>query len=59
MKCILMHKNVPVADVEFDEITGAYTKIYDVINPLHLPVGVQMRNGTADRRDLHEWWSAR
>lgn len=49
MKCILMNKNVYVADVEFDEITGAFTKIYDVINPLHLPGGVQMRNGFADR----------
>ena len=28
-------------------------KIYDIINASHLPVGVQLRNGIADRRDLH------
>lgn len=59
MKCKLMHKNIPVANVEFDEVTGYFIKIYDVINPIHLPEGVQLRNGIVDRRDLHEWWSAR
>ena len=59
MKCKLMHKNIPVANVEFDEVTGYFTKIYDVINPLHLPEGVQFKNGIVDRRDLHKWWSAR
>lgn len=59
MKCKLMHKNIPVASVEFDEITGVFTKIYDVISPPHLPVGVTMPNGIADRRELHEWWYGR
>lgn len=59
MKCKLMHKNIPVAAVEFDEVTGVFTKIYDVINPSHLPVGVTAINGAADRRELHSWWLAR
>ena len=59
MKCRLMHKNIPVANVEFDEVTGYFIEIYDVVNPLHLPEGVQLRNGIVDRRDLHEWWAAR
>lgn len=59
MKCKLMHKNIPVASLEFDEITGVFTKIYDVINPSHLPVGIPTVNGIADRRELHAWWMAR
>lgn len=59
MKCKLMHKNIPVATLEFDEITGVFTKIYDVINQSHLPVGVPTINGIADRRELHAWWLAR
>ena len=59
MKCKLMHKNIPVASLEFDEVTGVFTSIYDVINPLHLPVGVPVVNGMADRRELHAWWVAR
>lgn len=59
MKCKLMHKNIPVVSVEFDEITGVFTKIYEVINKAHLPVGVSLTNGIADRRELHAWWTAR
>ena len=59
MKCKFMHKNIPVATLEFDEITGVFTKIYDVINTSHLPVGVPIVNGIADRRELHAWWFAR
>lgn len=59
MKCKLMHKNIPVASVEFDEVTGVFTKIYEVINSAHLPVGVSVVNGIADRRELHAWWMAR
>ena len=59
MRCRIMHKNIPVVSVEFDEITGVFTKIYDVINPEHLPVGVSIMDGVADRRDLHAWWLAR
>ena len=59
MKCKLMHKNVPVALVEFDEVTGVFTQIYEVINSGHMPVGVPVINGVADRRELHSWWYAR
>lgn len=59
MRCKLMHKNIPVATLEFDEITGVFTKIYAVINQSHLPVGVPTINGIADRRELHAWWLAR
>lgn len=59
MRCKLMHKDIPVASLEYDEITGVFIKVYDVINQAHLPVGVPMINGLADRRELHAWWMAR
>jgi len=59
MRCKLMHKNILVALVDFDEITGVFTKIYDVISPGHLPVGVSILNGIVDRRELHAWWLGR
>lgn len=59
MKCRLMHANVTVASVEFDEVTGVFTKIYDAEAPEHLPVGVTMQNGVVNRRELHAWWLAR
>lgn len=59
MRCKLMHKNVPVAILEFDEITGVFTKIYDIINQQHLPVGIPISNGIVDRCELHAWWLGR
>lgn len=59
MRCKLMHKKVPVALLEFDEITGVFTKIYDIINQQHLPVGISVLNGIVDRRELHTWWLGR
>lgn len=59
MRCKLMHKDIFVALVDFDEITGVFTKIYDVISPEHLPVGVSILNGIVDRRELHAWWLGR
>ena len=32
MKCTLMHKRIPVADLELDEVTGFILKISKVIN---------------------------
>lgn len=54
-----MHKNIPVASLEFDEITGVFTAVYDIITPSHLPVGVSVNSGALDRRELHSWWITR
>lgn len=59
MKCRLMHANIAVASVEFDEVTGVFTKVYDAQASEHLPVGVTMQNGVINRRELHAWWLAR
>ena len=49
MKCTLMHKRIPVAEVELDDATGFIQKIGHVYAPEHLPVGIPVRNGIADR----------
>ena len=59
MKCTLMHKRIPVAEVELDDATGFIQKIGHVYAPEHLPVGIPVRNGAADRAALNDWWRDR
>ncbi|MCM1050168.1 MAG: HipA domain-containing protein [Clostridiales bacterium] len=59
MKCTLMHKRIETADIELDDATGFIQKINAVYAPLHLPVGVPVHQGIADRARLNEWWAER
>ena len=59
LKCILMHKRAPVAEIELDDTTGLIQRINTVYSPEHLPVGVPVRNGIAERTALNEWWTDR
>lgn len=56
MKCTFLHKRIPVAELELDETTGAVLRINAVMEPAHLPIGVTMKHGSADRKALNEWW---
>lgn len=59
MKCILMHKQIDVAELELDEATGFIKKIINIYASEHLPVGVSIRKGIADRAALNVWWTDR
>lgn len=59
MKCTLMHKRIAVAEMELDDATGLIQKIGAVYVPEHLPVGIAVKNGAADRAALNEWWTDR
>jgi hypothetical protein len=59
MKYILMHKRIPVAELEIDHDSGVIQKIDTVFNEHHFPVGVSVRHGIADRSALNEWWMDR
>ena len=59
MDYALMHKRILVAHIELDEATGSIYKINKVLAPEHLPVGVPLRKGTADRAALNSWWTDR
>ena len=55
----LMHKRVPVAELELDRESGLIQKIGSIFAPEHLPVGVTVKKGKADRAALNEWWTDR
>ena len=59
LKCTLMHRCMPVAELCLDEDTGFILKIVEVFAPEHLPVGVGMKKGIADRAALNDWWMDR
>ena len=59
MKCKLMHKRIGVAELLLDDTTGFIQKIGRVFQPEHLPVGVSVKKGIADRAALNEWWTDR
>ena len=59
MKCNLMHKRIAVAELLLDDTTGFIQRIGEVFRPEHLPVGVSVKKGIADRAALNEWWTDR
>lgn len=56
MKYTLMHKDIPVILLDIDEISCSISKIEQVYNEKHLPVGIHIRKGAVDRAELNEWW---
>lgn len=59
MKCLLMHKRIAVASIELDDATGFIQKIGEIYAPEHLPIGISVKNGVADRTALNTWWTDR
>ncbi len=59
MKCLLMHKRTQVASIELDDATGFIQRIGEIYAPEHLPVGIPVRHGIADRKEFNQWWTDR
>ena len=59
MNYTLMHKDIPFADLTLDETTGSIQRIDALFRGGHLPVGVSVCRGMADRAALNEWWEDR
>lgn len=59
MKCTLMHKHMPVVELELDDATGFIQKVGTVYASEHLPVGIPIRKGITDRGAFNEWWTDR
>ena len=59
MKCTLMHRRIEVAKLELDDETGIIRKIESVMSAEHVPVGVPVKKGIADRSELNKWWTDR
>ena len=58
MEYTLMHKNVPVVDMQIDE-TGYIAKLTDVQDIRHLPPGINIFKTGIDRKALNDWWTGR
>lgn len=56
MDYVLMHKDIPVAEISLDDATGAIQKIGTVHRADHLPVGIAVKRGEVDRAGLNAWW---
>lgn len=59
MAYILMHKRIPVAELQLDETTGFIQKIGTVFAAGHIPVGVRVVRGRPDRTSFNDWWTDR
>ena len=55
----LMHKEIPVVDIELDDASGAITRVDDVHNAAHIPIGIAYKNDILDRKALNKWWYGR
>lgn len=56
---MLMHKNIPVAELTLDTASGAIISIGTVWEAAHVPVGIPVKNHTINRSMLNEWWRGR
>lgn len=56
MEYTLMHKSIPVLDIELDEATGSVQKLRELHRIEHLPLGTVDRRGIVDRTALNTWW---
>ena len=56
MEYTLMHKNIPVIEIDLDEATSSVQKICAVYHPEHLPLGTATKHGEVDRAALNAWW---
>lgn len=58
MKYTLMHRNIPVIEFEVDDKENI-SKVYNMYNINHLPVGISMTGKYVNRTQLNDWWKNR
>ncbi|RZT01048.1 HipA domain-containing protein [Cuneatibacter caecimuris] len=56
---ILMHKDIPVAEIRLDSATASVSAVGEIFAPSHVPVGIPVKKGKIDRAALNEWWRGR
>jgi len=59
LECTLMHKNIPVVDMEIDDEVGAIAKLLTTHDIRHLPLGIAVFKTGIDRKMLNDWWIGR
>lgn len=56
---ILMHKDIPVAEICLDSVTSSVSAVGEIFALAHVPVGITVKKGKIDRVTLNEWWRGR
>lgn len=56
---ILMHKNVPVLEFQYDEEISAIINVGEVTNSNHIPPRINYNNNIVNKRDINDWWKDR
>ena len=59
LRYVLMHKEIPVAVLDLDEVLCGIRSIEEVCDARHLPVGIHTVNGNVNREELNAWWRKR
>jgi len=54
----LMHKNIPVVDLEILPDTGHISRLHNLLAPERLPLGVKTKDGVS-RKVMDDWWISR
>jgi hypothetical protein len=54
-----MHKEIPVADIEIDDNNNGISRIDEVCNREHLPLGIIDQNNKPGVAFLNDWWVGR
>jgi hypothetical protein len=54
-----MHKEVAVAELDYDESVHVVHKVGEVSCQEHVPLGVTVKDGQIDRTALNDWWKER
>ena len=55
----LMHKRIPVAELELDDTDCVIIGINKIFTSEHLPIGTMTKNNQADKLALNRWWRRR
>lgn len=42
---ILMHKDIPVAEIRLDSVTTSVSAVGEIFTPAHVPVGIPVKKG--------------
>ena len=59
MQCTLMNKNIPVVQVQIDDDTAAIVKVSKAYELAYLPIGIDIKTGIPNKKELNEWWYGR
>jgi hypothetical protein len=54
-----MNKNTPVVQIQIDDDTAAIVKVTKALELAYLPIGIDIKTGIPNKKELNEWWYGR